>query len=92
MGPNKGFPWVHRFITQTDGSFQALGGPVGLPDNGEKKALPYGGSPSKNRRSDRRVLVFGRKIRVKCSEQFRTKWIRLDSRKRHDAKTAETQR
>src|SRR5438034_10833773 len=32
------------------------------------------------------------KVRVKCSDQFRTSRLRLDSRKPHEAKTARTQR
>jgi hypothetical protein len=86
------FP-LHRFITRTDDSFQATAGHLRLPEQRRKESA----SSWRVRRA--RIgaescgcrFVSG-KIRVKCSEQFRTKCFRLDSRKRHEPKTSETQK
>src|SRR6266446_6570127 len=85
------FP-VHRFITRTDDSFQAMAGHFRLPEQRRKESASFWRVRRARIGAESCGCRFGAgKVRVKCSEQFRTKCFRLDSRKRHEAKMAGTQ-
>src|SRR6266436_5488492 len=71
---------VHRFITRTDDSFQAMAGHFRLPEQRRKESASFWRVRRARIGAESCGCRFGAgKARVKCSEQFRTKRLRLDS-------------